>query len=151
MKQSIWFILVCCALVLAGCGSSSTAPSSPSNSPTAQTTSNATGSNGVNVEIIYLNHLPARSVLKDVNTLLEEYGTQVQVSRYDFNSPEGITFAQEKGIVDHTPIVIFVNGAMEFTIAERTVRFTNFPGFGWSLDDLRHVLDQAIQTSKISE
>jgi len=108
------------------------------------------------VEIAFLNHPPVRSVLTDVDDLLATYGDRVSVVRYDFDTPEGESFAQARGLTEHTPLAIFVNGSMEFAVGGRTVAFYSFPqsqGTGavpdgnWTLEDLRHVLDEATSES----
>ena len=104
------------------------------------------------VEIAYLNHGPVRSILTEIDTLLVDYDGKVAVQRYDFGTLEGEAFAGERGLTDHTPIAIFVNGQMEFDLDGRTVEFYSFPqgqGTGvvpdgaWTLDDLQVILDQA--------
>ena len=108
------------------------------------------------VEIIYLNHGPVRSVLTDVDKLLEGYGEQVHITHYDFNTPEGEAFAQSKDLSGHIPLVIYVNGSMEFSTDDRSVKLFSFPqgqGTGivpdgtWTMDDLRQVLDEAVEKS----
>jgi hypothetical protein len=109
------------------------------------------------VEVAYLNHPPLRPVLSEVDKLLANYGDRVSVTRYDFDTPEGEAFAQAKGLTGHTPLAIFVNGSMQFTLNGRAVKFYSFPqgqGTGmvadgdWTIEDLQHVLDEA--TSKSS-
>jgi hypothetical protein len=60
-------------------------------------------------------------------------------------------------LTGHTPLAIFVNGSMQFTLDGRTVKFFSFPAGqgtgmvpdgGWSMADLQRVLDEA--TSKSS-
>jgi len=108
------------------------------------------------VDIIYLNHGPVRSVLTDIDALLEGYGEQIKVTRYDFGTPEGATFAQSHGLNGHIPLAIFVNGSIDFTLGERAVKFYSFPqgqGTGvvpdgaWRIGDLQQVLDQAVGKS----
>jgi len=106
------------------------------------------------VEIAYLNHSPVKPVLTQVDDLLKQYGDRVQVSRYDFGTPEGETFAQDRDLTIHTPLAIFIDGSMEATIGDRTVKFYSFPqgqGTGvvdsgaWTIDDLRQALDEAVK------
>lgn len=144
MNKYIVLIMLIVGFLLAGCGAND-APAQPlPAAPPGVTT----------VEIIYLNHGPVRSVLTDIDKLMEGYGEQVYVSRYDFNTPEGEAFAQSHDLNDHIPLAIFVNGSMDFTVGDRAVKFYSFPqgqGTGvvpdgaWSTDDLQQVLDQAVE------
>ena len=139
----LWPVLV---LLLAACG---TIAAPASQSPVAQT-------GAVEVDIVYLNHPPLRGVLADLDKLLATYGPGVRVTRYDFDTPEGGAFATAKGLAGHTPLAIFVNGSMQFTIHGHTVKFYSFPQGGgtgmvaageWTLQDLQYVLDEATQKS----
>ena len=139
----LWPVLV---LLLAACG---TIAAPASQSPVAQT-------GEVEVDIVYLNHPPLRGVLADVDKLLATYGARVRVTHYDFDTAEGGAFATAKGLTGHTPLAIFVNGSMQFTVNGHTVKFYSFPqgqGTGmvadgdWTLQDLQYVLDEATQKS----
>lgn len=106
----------------------------------------------VQVEIISLDHAPIRPAVQEALDLAAAYGDKVTALSYDFDTPEGTAFAEERGLTEHTPIAIFVNGEMEFEVDGRIVKFYSFPqeeGTGmvaegvWTMDDLRAVLDQA--------
>ncbi len=142
--KSLWLIMI--AALLAACGTSATPATNPTPRP-----------GTVTVEIAYLNHPPVRPVLQEVDNLLATYGDRVSVARYDFDTPAGADFAKAKGVTGHTPVAIFVNGSMDFTVDGHAVKFYSFPkgqdfGMGmvadgdWTIQDLQHVLDQA--TSK---
>ena len=131
--------------LLTGCGANAAAPTQPVSSAPPGVTS---------VEIIYLNHGPVRAVLTDIDKLLANYGEKIAVTRYDFNSPEGESFAKSHDLNGHIPLAIFVNGSMDFTVGERSGQFYSFPqgqGTGivpdgaWNLDDLQQVLDQTVE------
>lgn len=105
------------------------------------------------VEIISLDHAPIRPTAEEVSELAAEFGEDVVVSIYHFDTPEGDAFAEENELTDHTPIAIFVNGESQFDIDGRTVQFLSFPqgeGTGvvaegdWTFDDLRTVLDGVV-------
>ena len=105
----------------------------------------------VQVEIISLDHAPIRPVVQEVLEVAAEYGDKVTVQSYNFDTPEGVAFAEEHGLTEHTPIAVFVNGEMESEINGRPIKFYSFPqgeGTGmvaegvWTMDDLRAVLDQ---------
>ena len=89
--------------------------------------------------------------MEEVLGVVAEYGDQVAVITYDFDTPEGAAFAEEQGLTEHTPVAIFVNGEMTFEVNGRSVTFYSFPqgaGTGmvadgvWTMADLRAVLDQ---------
>jgi hypothetical protein len=105
----------------------------------------------VQVEIISLDHAPIRPAMQEAIRVAAEYGDKVTVQSYKFDTPEGAAFAEAHGLMDHTPIAIFVNGEMEFDLGDRIVKFQSFPqgaGTGmvaegvWTMADLRAVLDQ---------
>jgi hypothetical protein len=144
MNKHFWWPVL--ALWLTACG----APYAPA--PTSATAKPGAAI----VEIAYLNHPPVRPVLAEVDKLLATYGDRVSVTHYDFDTPEGQTFAKAKGLIEHTPVAIFVNGSMEFKLSGRSVKFYSFPqgqGTGmvpegaWSVADLQAVLDQATAKS----
>lgn len=144
-KYTVLIILIV-GFLLAGCGAN-TAPAQPI--PTVPP-------GVITVEVIYLNHGPVRNVLTDIDKLLEGYGEQVYITRYDFDTPEGEAFAQSQGLSGHIPLAIFVNGSMDFTVDDRSVKFFSFPqgqGTGvvpdgaWRIDDLQQVLDQVVEKS----
>ena len=71
-------------------------------------------------------------------------------------APEGEAFAKAKELTGHTPLAIFVNGSMQFTLNGRTVKFYSFPqgqgtgmvpDGGWTIQDLQQVLDEAASKS----
>ncbi len=104
----------------------------------------------VQVEIISLDHAPIRPAVQEVLNVAAEYGDKVTVQSYNFDTPEGVAFAEEHGLTEHTPIAVFVSGEMESEVDGRTVKFYSFPhgeGTGWvaegvlTMGDLRAVLD----------
>jgi hypothetical protein len=148
----VWLLLV---LLLSGCGSSATSASdaSQTQAPSGASPAASSGTGSVTVEIGYLSHPPVRNALQEVDNLLATYGQQLTITRYDFDTSEGASFAKAKSLTQHTPIAIFVNGSMEFKLGERPVRFYSFPagegtlmmsGGDWTLSDLKQVLDQAV-------
>ena len=105
----------------------------------------------VQVGIISLDHAPIRPAVQEALDVMAEYGDKITVQSYDFDTPEGVAFAEEQGLTEHTPMAIFVNGKMSFEVNGRSVKFYSFPqgtGTGmvaegeWTMDDLRAVLDQ---------
>jgi len=141
-------ILTLVAVAVAACtGGSGTSPDSVGRSspPSEQ------AENGIPVEIISLDHAPIRPFTEAALEIANSYGDDVTVIVYDFGTPEGEAFAEERGVTEHTPIAIFIDGRYEFDVDGRTVAFLNFPqgeGTGvvaegtWTMDDLRTVLDR---------
>jgi len=107
----------------------------------------------VPVEILYMNHGPLQPTLKEINDLCAMYGNKIKVSRYDFESPEGERFMSRKGIKQHVPLVIWIDGKSSFPLKGKEISFMGFPtGSGpaffqgkWTMDDLRKALDQLTQ------
>ena len=105
----------------------------------------------VSVEILYMNHGPLQSTLKQIRELCGGYGKALSVSWYDFESPEGEKFMAKKGIHQHLPLVIWIAGKPTVKVKGKEIEFVGFPtGSGppsfqgkWTLDDLRGALDQA--------
>jgi len=105
----------------------------------------------VSVEILYMNHGPLQSTLKQIRELYGGYGKAVAVAWYDFESPEGEKFMAKKGIHEHVPLTIWIAGKTTVNVKGKEVQFVGFPtGSGppsfqgkWTLEDLRGALDQA--------
>ena len=137
IKPIILFAML--TLAFTACGSNS--PVLPSTHPDA----------AVQVEVIALDHAPIRPAVEDVEALVTEYGEKVGYTLYSFDTDEGIAFAEQHDLTEHTPIAIYINGEIEFDMDGRAVKFYSFPqgsGTGvvpdgvWTMDDLRSVLDQ---------
>jgi len=109
------------------------------------------------VEIAFLNHSPVLTALTEVDKLLASYGDKITVTRYDLETDQGAQFAKSKRLTGHFPLAIFVNGATEIKLKDRTVKFYSFPqGTGtfmvasglWTVEDLRQAIDQALSHTK---
>ncbi len=133
MKKIFWVLMVSSLIaLLAACG-------------------NAEPTGPVQVEIISLDHSPIRPAVEEAAGVVAEFGEAAVLIKYNFDTPEGDAFAEERGLEEHTPIVIYVNGEMEFEVDGRSVKFYSFPQGGgtgmvaegvWTMDDLRAVLEQ---------
>jgi hypothetical protein len=105
------------------------------------------------VEILYMNHGPLLSTLKEIDTICAQYKDKITVYRYDFESPEGERFMSQKGIRQHIPLIIWIDGKNAFPINKKEIKFIGFPsGSGpasfqgrWTMDDLRNTLNSATQ------
>jgi len=112
---------------------------------------NALSAPGVPVEILYMSHGPLMPTIKEIQTLCNRYGNKINASWYDFESPEGEQFMARKGIHQHVPLIIWVDGKATISVKGKNINFIGFPsGSGpasfqgkWTMDDLRQALDQA--------
>ena len=102
------------------------------------------------VDILYMNHGPLRPTVEQIKQVLSGYGEKVSSSWYDFESKEGEKFMAQKGIRQHIPLVIWVNGKPTVSVEGKDVQLMGFPsGSGpapfqgkWTMEDLRKALDQ---------
>ncbi len=109
----------------------------------------------VRVEVLFMNHGPLQSSLEQIKSIFLQYGTKISVSWYDFESKEGEQFMANKGVTQHVPLVIWLDGKFALPVNGKEIKFVGFPtGSGpaffqgkWTMDDLRKVLDQ-ITTKK---
>ena len=103
------------------------------------------------VEILYMNHGPLQATLEQIKGVLAQYGDKVAVSWYDFESPGGEKFKAQKGITQHVPLMIWIDGKTAAKIVQKEVKFMGFPtGSGpaffqgkWTMGDLKAALAQA--------
>lgn len=104
----------------------------------------------VTVEILYMNHGPLRPTVEQIKQILLGYGEKVSSSWHDYESKEGERFMTQKGLKQHIPLVIWVNGKSAVSVEGRDVQLMGFPsGSGpaafqgkWTMEDLRKALDQ---------
>ena len=102
------------------------------------------------VEVLYMNHGPLQSSLRQIRDVFSRYGDKLMVSWYDFDSKEGEQFMAKKGINQHVPLIIWLDGTYSVKVGEREIKLTGFPsGSGpaffqgkWNMDDLKAALDQ---------
>jgi hypothetical protein len=102
------------------------------------------------VEVLYMNHGPLMSTVKQIKDTLSRYGDKLSVSWYDFDTSEGEQFMAKKGIKQHVPLIIWIDGNPSVKVGEKEIEFVGFPtgsgpaGFQgkWTMDDLRTALDQ---------
>ena len=104
----------------------------------------------VKVEVLYMNHGPLQSSLEQIKQVFSKYGSKIEVSWYDFESKEGEQFMVKKGINQHVPLVIWMDGKFAIPVNGKEIKFVGFPtGSGpisfqgkWTMEDLRSALDQ---------
>lgn len=104
----------------------------------------------VKVEVLYMNHGPLQPSLRQIEDIFSRYGGKIAVSWYDFESREGEQFMAKKGVTQHVPLVIWLDGKSSLPVNGKEVTFVGFPtGSGpaffqgkWTMEDLRNALDQ---------
>jgi len=104
----------------------------------------------VKVEVLYMNHGPLQPSLEQIKKVFSQYGGKVAVSWYDFETKEGEQFMAKKGVTQHIPLVIWLDGKFTLPVNGKEIKFVGFPtGSGpaffqgkWTMEDLRSVLDQ---------
>jgi hypothetical protein len=102
------------------------------------------------VEVLYLNHGPLMDTIERMKSVFSSFGDKISVSWYDFDSKEGEVFKAKKGINQHVPLVIWIDGDAVVKLGQKQVKFVGFPtGAGpvffqgkWTIDDLKAALDQ---------
>ncbi|HVP77090.1 MAG TPA: hypothetical protein VMV04_04280 [Thermodesulfobacteriota bacterium] len=104
----------------------------------------------VKVEVLYMNHGPLQSSLDQMKQVFSKYGNKITVSWYDFETKEGEQFMAKKGVNQHIPLVIWMDGKSAIQVNGKEIKFVGFPtGSGpaafqgnWTMDDLRQALNQ---------
>ncbi len=104
----------------------------------------------VKVEVLYMNHGPLLDSLEQIKKVFSQYGSKIAVSWYDFETKEGEQFMVQKGVTQHVPLVIWLDGKFTVAINGKEIKFVGFPtGSGpaafqgkWTMEDLRVALDQ---------
>ena len=105
------------------------------------------------LEVLYMNHGPLRPTLRKIRHLVSTYGSRLQVTWYDFDTPAGKNFMNQHNLSGHIPLLLFLDGQSEFILEGRKVRLQGFPsGAGpfksvegnWTLPDLDTILKQRI-------
>jgi hypothetical protein len=104
----------------------------------------------VKVEVLYMNHGPLQQSLQQIRDIFSKYGNGITVSWYDFESKEGEQFMAKKGVTQHLPLVIWIDGKTDVPVNGKEIKFVGFPtGSGpaffqgkWTVEDLRQALNQ---------
>lgn len=112
---------------------------------------NAYAAKSTQVDVLYMNHGPLMDTLDRMRSVFSSYGDRINVSWHDFESKDGEDFMAKKGINQHVPLIIWIDGNPVFELGQREVKFVGFPtGAGpaffqgkWTIDDLKAALDQA--------
>jgi hypothetical protein len=104
----------------------------------------------VKVEVLYMNHGPLLPSIEQIKKVFSQYGDRIAVSWYDFETKEGEQFMAKKGVTQHIPLMIWLDGKFAVPVNGKEIKFVGFPtGSGpaffqgkWTVEDLRSVLDQ---------
>ncbi len=104
----------------------------------------------VKVEVLYMNHGPLQPSLEQIKQVFSKYVNKINVSWYDFESKEGEQFMVKKGVTQHVPLVIWIDGKFAIPVNGKEINFVGFPtGSGpaffqgkWTMEDLRQALTQ---------
>ncbi len=104
------------------------------------------------VEVLYMNHPPMQPTIKQLKDTLSRYDGKIKVSWYDIDSTEGKNFMKAKGLHEHMPLVIWIDGSYSANLPQGPVKLTGFPiGSGpppfqgkWTIKDLETALNQAV-------
>lgn len=112
---------------------------------------NLHAANPVKVDVLYMNHGPLQDTLNKMKALFGTYGSGLSVSWHDFDSEEGEKFMASKGVKQHVPLIIWIDGSPKATVGAKQLTFSGFPtGSGpaffqgkWTLEDLKAALNQA--------
>jgi hypothetical protein len=113
--------------------------------------SSALAAGPARVDVLYMNHGPLMDTLDKMKSVFSSYGDRISVSWYDFNSKKGEDYMAKKGINQHVPLVIWIDGNPVVKLGSKQIKFVGFPtGAGpaffqgkWTIDDLKAALDQA--------
>jgi hypothetical protein len=108
------------------------------------------------VEVLYMNHGPLEDTLHTMKNLFSKYGDKLTISWYDFDSKTGEQFMAKKGITQHAPLLVWVDGSTAVKLGQKEVKFSGFPtGSGpasfqgkWTFDDLKMALDETVGKKK---
>ena len=102
------------------------------------------------VDVLYMNHGPLMDTLNKMKSVFSSYGDRINASWYEFFSKQGEDFKAKKGINQHVPLVIWIDGNEVVKLGQKQIKFEGFPtGAGpaffqgkWTIDDLKAALDQ---------
>jgi hypothetical protein len=108
----------------------------------------------VKIDVLYMNHGPLLPSLEQIKKVFSQYGGKITVSWYDFETKEGEQFMAKKGITQHVPLLIWLDGKSALPVNGKEINFTGFPtGSGpaffqgkWTMDDLRQALNEVTNT-----
>jgi len=84
-----------------------------------------------------ITHLPFKQeVLPEIEKALESAGSSIGIRYVDASTPVGTALLEARGITEHLPVAMFLNGRRVFEVEGRTVDLKGFPGGTWTGADL---------------
>ncbi len=94
-----------------------------------------------------------RPTIRGIQEILARQGANVVQGWYDFESVEGAKFMKSKGINQHIPCMIWIDGVNGANVDGRNVTFIGFPtGSGpaffqgeWTMEDLEKAITNAVK------
>lgn len=103
----------------------------------------------VQVDVLYMNHPPMQPTIKQLKELFSKYGGKITVSWHDLDTKEAQQFMAKKGIHEHVPLSIWIDGSQSAKLGKKTIQFARFPagsgpeGFqgDWTMQDLKNALE----------
>ena len=104
----------------------------------------------VRIDVLYMNHGPLLPSIEQIKKVFSQYGSKIAISWYDFETKEGEQFMAKKGITQHVPLIIWLDGKFSIPVNGKEIKLVGFPtGSGpaifqgkWTMEDLRSALDQ---------
>jgi hypothetical protein len=65
--------------------------------------------------------------VEQIKQVLSRYGDKVSPAWYDFESKEGEKFMAQKGLKQHIPLVIWIDGKVALPVDGKEIQFAGFP------------------------
>jgi hypothetical protein len=104
----------------------------------------------VKVEVLYMNHGPLQNTIGQLKKIFASYGSKLNVSWHDFDTDDGARFMSSKGIKQHVPLIIWIDGRSKVLVGSKEISFNGFPtGSGpaffqgkWTMADVKGALNQ---------
>jgi hypothetical protein len=96
----------------------------------------------VEVDVLYMNHGPLQPTLDKLKGIFAGYGEKIMPRWHDFESTDGEKFMASKGIRQHVPLMIWINGKESFSGFPSGSGPQMFQG-KWTMESLAKSLDQA--------
>ncbi|MBI4963512.1 MAG: hypothetical protein HY913_09575 [Desulfomonile tiedjei] len=102
----------------------------------------------VTLEILFMNHGPMQPTIRGLKSLIQRHAGKIRPLWFDFDQKTGKEFMNKKGIREHIPLLIYINGTHTFDVKGKRVTFMGFPsGEGpyqfqgkWTFQDLEELI-----------
>lgn len=102
------------------------------------------------VNIFFLPHRPAQTVVSEVEKVVSEF-KNIVMQKYSIEDSGTDKLLKKYNLTDHTPVAIFINGENSFIVNGKKISLRNFPkgdafvpmfAGEWDYDDLRVILQE---------